>query len=1392
MVITADAAHLSGAKAALLEKYRRGAAPQRATAPYGIPRRPPGERVPLSFGQQQIWLLGQMAPDRPVYNECVTIRMIGPLDVVALERGFNEIVRRHEPWRTTFSIVDGDPSQVIHPPPRIALPVIHLEGLPEDRREPEALRLATEDARAPFDLAKGPLLRARLVRLNDAEHRLYLTLHHIIFDGVSIYDVLLPELAALHDAFSAGRPSPLSEPVIQYADYAYWQRQRLQGDFLAEHMPYWRQLLADLPMLQLPADHPRPAVQTFRGALQRVALPRTLTDALKEVSRREGVTLYMILVSALITLLHRYANQDDIVIGTVTGSRDRPEIEHLMGFFLNTLALRTNFEDDPTFRELLQRVRRATLDAQAHKDVPFELVVRDLHPQRNFSQNPLFQVLFTFEPPLAPLDVPWTMSQLDIDVGTAKFDLSVELDDRPEGIIGRFEYNADLFEEATIVRMMEHFRTLLEGLAADPGQRVSELPLLTEAERHQILVEWNATKADYPREQCLHELFEARAARAPDAIAAVFAGERITYRALDQRANQLAHHLQARGVGAGTRVGICVERSLEMVVGLLAIMKAGGAYVPLDPAYPRERLAFMLDDAQVHILLTEQRLAPTLPAGDADVICLDRDGEMIAQRPIETPPSPATPESLAYMLYTSGSTGKPKGVMIPHRALVNLLWSMRGQLGVTDRDVMLAATSLSFDIAGLELYLPLLVGACVVIVPRDVAKHGRRLAALIESSRATVMQATPTTWRMLIEAGWQGDRRLHILCGGEALPQRLARELLRVGKRLTNLYGPTETTIWSTLHEVAHTEQPIPLGRPIANTQAYILDRHRRPAPVGVTGELYIGGDGVACGYLNRPELTAQRFIPNPFSAEPSARLYATGDLARYLPDGVIEYLGRLDDQVKIRGFRIELGEIEAALMLHPDVHEALVLARDERPGESRLVAYIVPRQGKSPGANELRRAVALQIPDYMIPSAFVLMEAMPLTANGKVDRRALPEPHAVTSERAASFVPPDGLLQRQLAQIWEEILDVRPVGVTDDFFALGGHSLVAVRLIDRIMDVFGQSIPLATLFAGATIEHLEEVLLQGKDEGAQSPIVRVQEGNAKRPFFFLHGDLRDGGLYCLNLARSLDPDRPFYAIHPAGTDGGAVPHTLAAIAAGHLDALRAVQPEGPYLLGGYCAGAYVAFEMAQQLEADGQQVASLVMIEQGVSHAEIRVVRTLLGLWGKLAGRNSEQQIRLFLRARGYYREKVLGALPPRWIQMIRTTDSIARKGLERAIRVFLPGPRYIQLPSLLPTDYAPDVRSRVAFELGYRYTWAITRYVPGRYRGRVALFTAKDEQTGPASDPTMGWKNIAENIDGYTIPGTHSSVITTHVADLAKQVRMWLDAGEAAWTGQSRADHG
>ena len=909
-------------------------------------------KKPLSFMQEHLWFLDQLVPNNPFYNVPEVFRLNGLLNVTALQQGLQEIVKRHEALRTTFTIVDGKPVQVIHPSPSFKLSVVDLHELPTVGRETEAWQLIAKEAQLPFNLSQGPLLLCTLFKLSEAEHILLLNLHHIICDDWSI-SVLLQELATLYTAFCSGHSSPLPALTIQYADFAVWQRQWLLLDIRESQLSYWKQQLGgNIPVLQLPTDYSRPLVRTYRGARQFLTITEPLTEKLKNLSRSEGVTLFMTLLAAFQTLLFHYTRQEDIVVGSPIANRHRSEIEGVFGFFLNTLVLRTDLSSSPSFRELLVRVREVALGAYAHQDLPFEQLVQALQPDRNLNQNPLFQVLFDLQN--APMPA-WkvsdlTLTRLPIDNRTAKFDLFLELAETKTGITGFFEYSTDLFEAATIARMSGHFQTLLEGIVTNPDQKISDLSLLSATEQQQ-LVAWNDTQIDYPQVQCIHQLFEATAERTPETVAVVFADQQLTYRELNHRANQLAHHLQALGVKPDVPVALCVERSLATVIGLLGILKAGGAYVPLDPAYPQERLAFMLEDSQVPVVLTQQNLIGVLPDHRAHMVCIDTDWDTIALGSEENPNSGVRFENLAYTIYTSGSTGKPKGVQIEHRAVVNFLNSMRQEPGLTETDVFLAVTTISFDIAALEIYLPLMVGARIVLVSREVASDAARLSLTLEQSGATVMQATPATWRLLLSAGWQGNKQLKILCGGEALTRQLANQLQELSNSLWNMYGPTETTIWSAIHKVEPKNSPVPIGRPIANTQFYIIDQHLRPkedplkpVPIGVPGELYIGGFGLARGYLNRPELTDEKFIPNPFSNEPGARLYKTGDLGRLLSDGNIEIIGRIDHQVKIRGFRIELGEIEAAISQNPAVRETVVIAREDKSLDKRLVAYVVPQ----------------------------------------------------------------------------------------------------------------------------------------------------------------------------------------------------------------------------------------------------------------------------------------------------------------------------------------------------------------------------------------------------------------------------------------------------------------
>jgi amino acid adenylation domain-containing protein len=1049
--------------------------------PIALPLQPisRSQTIPLSFSQEQLWFLHQLTPEEPVYNEPCTIRLKGAINVDALEKALNEIIKRHESLRTRFITVDGQPVQVIDPPDTFNLTVVDLRQFPTEQREAEALRLATKQAKQPFDLTSDRLFRATLMQLADVDYRLFLTSHHIVMDDVSIRSVFLKELTALYEAYSIGKPSPLAPLPVQYADFAVWQRQRLTQEILESHLDYWKQQLADLPVLQLPYDRPRPVVGTFRGAWQYLVLSKELTESLKALSQQSGVTLYMTLLAAFKTLLYRYSGSDDIVVGSFSAGRNRPEIEGLIGFFLNTLVLRTDMSGNPSFQQLLLRVREVTLEAYAHEDLPYHKLVQTLQPKRDLSQNPLFQVTFVQEAPMPSLNLDWTRSYIDIQTDTAKFDLALELDERPEGMIGRFEYNTDLFEAATISRMMEHFKTMLAGIVANPQTRVSELPLLSEAERYQLLFEWNNTTKEYPQDKCIHQLFEEQVERSPDAIAVVFEDKQLTYRELNQQANQLAHYLQSLGVGPEVLVGICVERSLEMVVGLLGILKAGGAYVPLDPAYPSERIAYMLCDSRLPVLLIQQELVASLPESRAQIVCLDTLGAVISTESVENPNSGASASNLAYMIYTSGSTGEPKGVLIPHSGLLNLVFWHTRAFGVTspDRATQLAVTA--FDASVWELWPYLVAGASIYLVEHEIIWSPEKLRDWLLSKDITITFVPTPLAEKLLSVQWPERVALRImLTGGDKLHQYPSAS---IKFKLVNNYGPTENTVVTTSGLVLRdgTDDRSPhIGRPIANTRVYILDNHLQPVPIGVSGELHIGGVSLAKGYLNRPDLTDEKFIPNPWSNESGSRLYKTGDLARYLSDGNIEFLGRLDNQVKIRGFRIELGEIEAVLSQHPYVRSAVAIAREDKSGVKHLFAYVLP-DIKQPTSDELYFFLKQKLPDYMMPASFTFMQAFPLSPNGKVDRRALPIPDAGRPELSQTFVAPKSVTEELLAEIWSEILGVEKIGIHDNFFDLGGHSLRVIQVVSRIRQTFDLEISVHHLFKNHTISKLIEVMAE-------------------------------------------------------------------------------------------------------------------------------------------------------------------------------------------------------------------------------------------------------------------------------------------------------------------------
>ncbi len=1090
----ADQSKFSEAKRSLLEKYLRGEIPSSLERRNGITPRETGNIAPLSVTQQQVWLHHHIVPkDIPVYNETLTIHRTGPLDPGMLERCLREIVRRHEIWRTTFDSNGEELVQIVHPTPQtFPLQVMDLTQVPEAEREAEALWLATEDARRPFDLKTGPLLRALLVSLSDQQHRIYMTLHHLICDAVTAYRVLVPELGTLYEAFSAGQASPLPEPQLQYADFACWQRRNLSPAISSEHEAYWRkQMAGELPLCQWPNDRPRPTVETHRGAIERFAFPATLVQRLRVLSQQAGVSLYMTLLAGFVALLKRYTEQDELVIGSLTAGRNRVELEKMMGHFVNPLALRFDVSGNPTFRELQLRVRNVVLEGLAHESVPFSQVVKLAQQRNDPGRHPLFQIIFSQQPQLQHVTPGWELITEEVSNGGSKLDLTLVIDDHGDAVSGPITYNPDLFDVSTLRRAVEHWRTLLESAADDASRGILDLPILTERER--ILFDWNRAALEFPRSKTLHELFEDQVKKTPDAVAITFGDQSLTYHELNQRADQVARHLQSLGVGPDVPVGLFVERSFEMMAGILGVLKAGGACLPLDPAYPAERLSFMLEETQAQLVLTHSRLLAQLPAHNAEVICLDTvcldtEPEFRGKDLLPTAVQAASATNIAYVIYTSGSTGHPKGVRVTHSGLVNSTLARTAYYRETLRSFLLLS-SFTFDSSLAGIFWTLTVGGTLVLPPDSSRWELDSVSVLIEKHQISHLLCVPSLYQTLIENS-PSERLASLkvaIVAGESCPVALVEEHYRrlPHAALYNEYGPTEATVWCSVYRCE--PQPdairVPIGRPIANTQMYVLDSRRQMVPVGVPGELYVGGAGVAGGYWNRPELTAEKFISDPFSSTPKARLYKTGDLARFLPDGNIEYLGRVDHQVKIRGFRIELGEIEAALASHPGVREVAVVAREDAPGEKRLVAYYTVSNvsGKATGAGELRSHLSVRLPDYMVPAAYVQMEGMPLTANGKLDRKALPVPGG-DAYAVRGYEAPQGEIETRLAQIWADVLKIDRVGRNDNFFELGGHSLLAMILIER-MRRQGLRVNVRALFMTPTLEELSAAADDGSNQ---------------------------------------------------------------------------------------------------------------------------------------------------------------------------------------------------------------------------------------------------------------------------------------------------------------------
>ncbi len=1054
---------------------------------------------PVSLAQQRLWFLHQLEPTSSAYNLTAIMHLNFALNVRALQESLHSLRERQEMLRAGFVAIDGLPKQVITSGVTLPLSVVDLSSLPEQKRQEEALRLKNQEAQEPFDLGKAPLLRVRLLKLAEQNFLLLVTFHHIIIDEWSI-NIFFQELAAFYNAYIEGKPSPLPPSPLQYVDFAIWQQEYLKSNELSEQLAYWKQQLAGAPTtLELPFDRPRPTSPRSSGSHYLMTLSKELVEALKALSNQQGVTLYMTLIAVFQCLLARYSSQEDIVLGTVTAGRTLAGTESLLGFFVNTLVLRTDLSGNPTFYEVLGRVREVFL--QAHQDVPFDYLIKELQPERIPGQNPLFQVALIFDPPLPTLPAGWELSKMVLETGMSEFDLSLELTDGPDGLACRFEYSTDMFDAATILRMAGHWQTLLEGIVDAPTLRLAELPLLTEQERRQLLVEWNATQEVYPADKCIHQIFEAQVERTPDLVAVVFEGQQLTYRELNQQANQLAHYLCDLGVGPESLVSLLTMRGTPLLIAILAVFKAGGAYLPLDPDHPAARIQHILMHSNSHLVLAAWEFAPVLsqvlmdmePESRPQVVYLGdlqfRDGYAEDNLSVQI-----TPGNLAYVIYTSGSTGMPKGAMIEHRGMLNHIYAKINGLQLTEADNVAQTASQCFDISVWQMLAILAVGGQVHILPDTVAHDPAYLLEHVDRYSISILETVPSLLRSMLEV-YEADggirpplKRLRwLIPTGEALSADLCRRWLHLYPHipLLNAYGPTECSDDVTHHHIYHppaeTENYMPIGKALMNTRLYVLDSRLIPVPVGVKGELYVGGVGVGRGYLNDEQRTAQSFIPDPFSSEPGVRLYKTGDVARYLPDGTLEFLGRVDHQVKIRGFRIELGEIEAQLSQIPEVKEAAVVAYEGEPGTRHLVAYLVTLSGQQLSIRYLRETLLQRLPEYMLPSAFVFLVELPLNSNGKIDRKALPAIDQIKPQLGEAFIAPRTPVEETLASIWGEILGLERIGIQDNFFALGGHSLLATQVALRLQTALEVEVPLRIFFEAPTIAQLAEIIPQLK-----------------------------------------------------------------------------------------------------------------------------------------------------------------------------------------------------------------------------------------------------------------------------------------------------------------------
>ena len=1326
---------------------------------------PRHKNPPMSFAQQRLWFIDRLVPGNAFYNMLGAFILQGLLNVEALEGSLNDLIERHEILRTTYAEIDGELVQVIQPWRPLFLPLTDLTDLPADERESEAYLLAVKEGEQPFDLTRGPLVRAQVLRVTEEDHRLFLTMHHIVSDGWSL-NVLLSELMTCYNARATGVAARLPRLPIQYADYAAWQQLWLQGEVLAKQMDYWRrQHYAAPALLELPGDHPRPSTQTFKGAVHSFKVSSATIDSLRRLCRQESATMFMVLLAAFDVLLSRYSGQDDIVVGTSVAGRNRSELERLIGFFINTLVLRTDLSGKPTFRELVSRVREISLGAYAHQDIPFEKIVEELQPQRDLSHTPVFQVMFELHnAPANTSDLSeLTIRSMEIDGGTSKFDISIALQEVANGLLGWFEYSTDLFSSEYIARMAGHFVTLLEAIAQNPDQEIGELTLLTEDEVRR-LSEWNDTAAAYDTEELFHRLFEQQVERTPDDIAVLCGSSQLTYTELNQRANSLARLLIEQGVSAESVVGVFMHRDIKLLTSILAVLKAGGAYLPLDPIYPVQRNRVIVGQSGARLVITSReclsKLNEICEELTAPAVLVVEDA-LQQQRETHDLPLRVLPDNLAYIIYTSGSTGIPKGAMIPQRNMTNHMWGFIEGLSMTSSDVLAQTAPQCFDISVWQFLAPLIIGGRVHIFPNEITHDPTRLLSEIDRTGVTIFEIVPSLLQVAL-ADVKADKLKRpelkslrwLMPTGEELPAALCREWFRNYPNIPLMiaYGPTECADDVTFGLISEppdeTAIRVPLGRPMPNLQVAIVDRQLNLVPVGVPGELCVRGIGVGRGYLSMPSRTASVFVPDPFSTEPGARMYRTGDRAKWLPDGSIDFLGRIDFQVKVRGNRIELGEIEAALAQVPGVSEAVVIVREDTPGDKRLVAYCLCDEKKVVTTGELREFLEQRIPNYMIPSLFVSLDAFPLSRNGKIDRKSLPAPDRSQS-RADSYVAPRDNVEIQLCEIWEKLLKVSPIGINDNFFSVGGHSLLALRLVAEVQQRFERTLPLAVLFERGTIKELAKMLRE-QIAPPESTLVEIQPQGERPPVFFVH--VGSGNVLCyLDLARHVGLDQPFYAIQDP-TLSGAMPQfeSIEATAAHYIECIRAAQASGPYMIGGWSFGGLVAFEMARQLNTAGEEVSLLAILDSGTPEIEREFEK------------RSDDAMLLAILAHEMY-------LPV-------TADELRQLEPEQRLHFVAD---HMNRAGLIFDNAAEVVRGQLdTFKYRNRVTIG---YDPGPYAGSISLFVAADREPDQADYPDVieGWRKLAlGGLEVFSVPGAHHEIgREPNVQVVAAQLRRSID---------------